>query len=549
VRQIKYAALTAFAVAVVVAASGCGGSGSDPGTDADSAAPTVLHGSAASFPDALDPAISSSLEGWSAMWNSYVPLLTYRHATGRAGTKLIPGLARELPQVSDGGRTYTLHLRKGLKYSDGTPIRASDFAHSVERLLALNSGGSSFFVGIVGAQKFEETKEGGIPGIESDDASGQITIHLTEPRGTFDYELATLWAAPLPGDTPFEDLTQHPPPASGPYVITSVRAGRGWEYERNPEWAPTNSKLMPALPSGHVDEIEMTVNHNPDTQVNDVEAGKANFMVDPPPSDRLPELREEFEGTQLTVTPSINVFYFWMNTTQAPFDDLRVRRAVNYAVDPRALTRIWAGAMTPLQQILPPAMPGHRGFRPYPHDMAKAKALIAAADPSDRSVTIWTDSFPPVRETGEYYEGVLKELGFETKLKVVDPSNYFNVISNLSTPELDTGYGNWLLDYPHPNDYFEPQLTGESIAESGNTNWAQFDDPKLDAEVQRLRQTQLGPSEEAAYAHLDREYMKQAPWAPFGTLALSTFVSADVELEKLIVSPIYGQDLSSFVLR
>jgi peptide/nickel transport system substrate-binding protein len=560
VRGNNFAALAVLVAAIVLAASGCGGSsdggstagGTDPvpsSTSGGGSAPVVLHGTAAAFPDSLDPALSISLEGANAMWNTYVPLLTYEHASGPAGAKLIPGLARALPKVSGDGLTYTLFLRKGLKYSDGTPILASDWTHSVERLLTLNSGGSSFFYGIVGAQKFQETKKGGIPGIETDDKSGRITIHLTEPRGTFDYELASLWSAPLPADTPMEDATEHPAPASGPYEITEVKGGRGWSYARNPEWAGNNAKLMPQLPSGNVDEIEMTVNHNAETQVNDVENDKVDWMQNPPPSDRLPELREKYEGTQLEVTPSINVFYFWMNTTEPPFDDLRVRRAVNYAIDPRALSRIWAGAMKPMQQILPPAMPGHRDFTPYPHDMAKAKALIAAADPAERSVTVWTNSFPINREAGEYYEGVLKELGFETKLKVIDPSNYFTVTGNLSTPDLDTGYGNWLLDYPHPNDYFEPQLTGEAIAETNNTNWSQFDDPALDTEVERLRQEQLGPQQEAAYARLDREYMKQAPWAPFGTLSFPTFVSETVDLEKLIVSPIYGQDMTSFVLR
>ena len=123
------------------------------------------------------------------MYDTYIPLLTYAHADGEAGSKVIPGLARALPKISDGGRTYTLFLRKGLKYSDGTPVKASDFTHSIERVFKLNSPGSPFYTDIVGAEKFAETKQGGIPGIETDDASGEIVIHLVEPRGTFSNEL------------------------------------------------------------------------------------------------------------------------------------------------------------------------------------------------------------------------------------------------------------------------------------------------------------------------------------------------------------------------
>lgn len=525
-----------------VALGGCGSSRS-------SADRTTLRGTTAAFPDYLDPALSLSLEGWSAMWNTYVPLLTYQHADGRAGTRLIPGLARSLPRVSDGGRTYTLYLRKGLRYSDGEPVRASDFRHSVERLLTLNSGGSPFFTDIVGTERFQATKRGGIPGIRTDDRSGRITIRLREPRGTFAYELATLYAAPLPGDTPEEDLSADPPPATGPYEIVASHPGRSWEYRRNPEWTSTDAKRLPQLPGGHFDRIAIDVLRNPETQVNDVERGQYEWMVNPPPSDRIAELKSRFAGSQLLVTPQIDVFYFWMNKTVAPFDDVRVRRAVNYAIDPGALSRIYAGQMAPLQQILPPAMPGHETFRPYPHDMARARALITAADPGERQVTVWTDNYQPNLEAGEYYEGVLRELGFEPALKVLDPANYFTVIGNRSTPDLDTGWGNWLLDYPHPNDYFEPQLTGAGLRATNNTNWAHFDDPRLDTEVARLRRQQLGPAQEAAYAQLDRAFMREAPWAPFGTLSLATFVSSTIDLKKLVVSPVYGQDLTSFQLK
>jgi peptide/nickel transport system substrate-binding protein len=523
----------------VLGLSGCGSS-------SDSPEDGTLHGVTATFPDYLDPALSLSIEGLSAMWNTYLPLLTYVHAEGADGTKLIPGLARALPRIGDDGRTYTLFLRQGLRYSDGTPVRASDFRHEIERVLALSSGGSGFFTDIVGAERFQETKRGSITGIKTDDGSGRITIRLREPSGTFTYELATLFAAPVPGDTPDEDMTAHPAPATGPYEIVSTRVGRSWEYRRNPEWAAHNAKLLPQLPSGHFDRIEIDVVTNPQTEVNDVEKGKADWMVNPPPSERIGSLRQRYGDSQLVVTPQISVFYFWMNTSQPPFDDVRVRRAVNYAVDPRALVRIYAGQVAPMQQILPPAMPGHVAYTPYPHDMAKAKELFAAADPSDRQIDVWTNTYPANLEAGEYYEGVLRELGFEPKLKTLDPANYFTVIGNLSTPNLDTGWGNWLLDYPHPNDYFEPQLTKAGIQSTNNTNWAQFDDPALSAKVARLQRMPLGPQQIAAYAQLDREYMRQAPWAPFGTIAFNTFVSSAIDAGDLVVSPIYGQDLTSF---
>ncbi len=542
--------LAVAALALGVAACG-GGSGSSGSSSSGPTAgtPTTLHATFGTFPDYLDPALSYTLEGWTAMSQTYVPLLTYAHANGAAGTKVIPGLARALPQITDGGRTYTLFLRKGLHYSDGTPVRASDFGHTIERDLAMNSPGSGFFTHIVGAEQFEKTKKGGIPGIVSDDATGKIVIHLLEPRSTFSNELAMLFAAPLPPDTPHKDQSANPPPGTGPYEISSSTPGRGWEYRRNPEWAKGNGPLMPQIPAGHYDTIEVNVDANPETTVNNVINGKTDWMDAPPPSDRFNELKERYEGKQLRISPQIDVYYFWMNVTKAPFNDIKVRRAVNYAIDSAALERIYAGEMTATHQILPEAMPGHETYNLYPHNMKKAKELIAEADPTERNVTVFGNNYGPNKQAAEYYEGVLKQLGFKTTLKLVAPANYATVIGNATTQNLDTGWGTWYIDYPHPNDYFQPQLSGESIAPTANSNYAHFDDPAVNKEITKLGREPLGPQQEADYAKLDRQVMRQAPWAPFGSVPMTTFVSSAIDLEKVVVSPVYGQDLTSFAPR
>jgi peptide/nickel transport system substrate-binding protein len=533
--------LIAAMTAVIVA--GCGGGASS--TDLSSK-PTTLNVTFAAFPDYMDPSLSYSLEGWTSMWETYVPLLTYRHADGAAGAQLIPGLARAMPKITDGGKTYTLYLRKGLRYSDGTPVRASDFGATIERALAMNSPGSPFYTDIVGAEKFAETKVGHIGGIDSDDATGRIVIHLVEPRGTFSNELAMLFAAPLPAGTKRTDLSANPPPGTGPYEIASSKPGRGWEYHRNPEWATHDARLLPQIPSGNYDSIDVKVIANSETAVNDVKTGKIDWMEEPPPPDRMAELRERYEGKQLLITPQIDLYYFWMNVNKAPFNDLRVRQAVNYAIDPEALERIYAGTMVPLQQVLPPAMPGHKSYTPYPHNMKKAKELIAAADPKQKKITVFGNDYGANKQAAEYYEGVLRELGFEPTLKLVASANYTTVIGNATTQNLDTGWANWYIDYPHPNDYFEPQLSGSSIAPSLDSNYSRFSDPAINKRIAELDREPLGPKQEAAYAQLDREVMKQAPWAPFGSVTMTTFVGSGIDLSKLVVSPVFGQDIATF---
>jgi peptide/nickel transport system substrate-binding protein len=556
--------IAVFAAVMAVVLAACGGGSSSSSSSASSTtseeepsgggAPAegegneggTLKGAYTSFPDYMDPQISYTAEGWTAMRPVYIPLLTYKAAAEAEGSEIIPGLAKELPKVTNGGKTYTLFLRPGLKYSNGEPIKAGDFKYAVERAFITNSGGSPFYTDIVGAEKFAETKKGGISGIKTNEKTGEIVINLEKPRGTFNNELALMFVAPVPQSTPDEDQSASPPPASGPYMITKSEPGRGWDYERNPYWAKDNGKEI-EIPAGHVDKIEIEVNRNQSTQVNDVESGKLNWIFDPPPTDRYQEVKEKFEGTQFTSEPTISTYYFWMNQTTEPFNNLKVREAVNYAVDPAALERIYTGQIVGTQQILPPGMPGYKKFELFPHDVAKAKELVAESGIKDKEVTVWTDSESPNNDAGTYYQGVLEEIGFKVELKILNPDNYFTVIGNTSTPNLDTGFADWFQDYPHPNDFLF-LLNGENIQSTNNQVFGQTNVPALNKKIDKLATELLGPQQESEYAALDEEFMKEAAWAPYGTRTLSLFVSENVNLESAIWNPTFETELTSLEL-
>ena len=190
-------ALAAFGVAACGGESGSGGtSGGGKGGD--------INVTMTSFPDYVDPQLSYTLEGWEVMYNTYTPLLTYKHAKGDAGTEVVPGLAKAMPEVSADGKTYKLTLRPNMKYSDGTPIKASDFTYAIQRLFKADSGGSVFYEPIVGASDYADGKADTISGITTDDNTGDITIQLTEPNGTFEGLLALTFAAPVPPSTPLD---------------------------------------------------------------------------------------------------------------------------------------------------------------------------------------------------------------------------------------------------------------------------------------------------------------------------------------------------------
>ena len=148
-------------------------------------------------PDESDPVLFLSTQALQAFQLAYVPLVTYAHEGGNAGTEIIPGLAVEVPEPTNDGKTYQFRLREGLRYSDGSAVKASDFENTIKRLLKLGSPWSGFFTGIEGAAEFTDTGnfKADIPGIETNDRTGEITIRLTEPDTKVLFALAEPYAA------------------------------------------------------------------------------------------------------------------------------------------------------------------------------------------------------------------------------------------------------------------------------------------------------------------------------------------------------------------
>jgi peptide/nickel transport system substrate-binding protein len=503
-----------------------------------------------SFPDYVDPQLSYTVQGWEVLWNVYTPLLTYKHVKGAAGTEVVPGLATAMPAISDGGRTYKLTLRPNMKYSNGTPIKASDFTYAIQRLFKANSGGSVFFEDIVGAKDYADDKADKISGITTDDTTGDVTIRLETANGTFNNVLGLMFAAPVPPTTPLDnDATNNPPPASGPFMISKVDAPQMLTMVRNPEFHTVRDAGAEEVADAHANTITVTQNKSNGAQVTGVIQNTIDFMSDPPDADRLPEIKSKYSN-RFRLEDSINTYYFWMNTQKAPFNDVKVRQAINYAIDPDALNRVFGGRLHPTQQILPPGMPGYEEYKLYPGpDMTKAKQLLAEANPSAKDITVWTDDEPNRKRIGEYYQDLLTQLGFNAKLKVIAGDVYFTTIGNTTTPDLDTGFADWFQDFPHPDDFFRPLLNGENILPTNNSNYSQVKIPENDATMDKLRQQQLTDEVKKQYAALDKSYMQQAVMAPYGNEQYATFVSDRIDFDQAYSHLLFGQDFSALRLK
>jgi len=545
----RKAAVVAITAVTAAGIAGCGGA-KNAGSGGGGKQGGEVNVTMTSFPDYIDPQLSYTVEGWEVLWNTYTPLLTYRHAKSDAGTDVVPGLAKDMPQISEDGKTYKLTLRPNMKYSDGSPIKAGDFAFAIKRLFKANSGGSVFYEGIVGAKDFAEGKADKISGITTDDNSGDITITLEKPNGTFTNVLGLMFAAPVPQNTPLDkDATNNPPPSTGPFVISKVNAPNELTMERNPQFKTLKDAGVTEVPDAQVDKITVTQNKNNSAQVTGIEQNKIDYMNDPPDADRLPEVKAKF-ANRFRFEDSINTYYFWMNTQKAPFNDVKVRQAINYAIDPEALNRVFGGRLHPTQQILPPGMPGYDEFKLYPGpDMDKAKQLLAEANPADKDITVWTNDEPDRKRIGEYYHDLLTQLGFNATLKVISGDTYFQTIGNESTPDLDTGFADWFQDFPHPDDFFRPLLNGANILPTNSNNFSRVAIPANDAKQDELVQKQLTDDVRKQYGELDKSYMEQAVWVPYGNEQFTTFLSDRLDFDKSYRHLLFSQDFTSFALK
>jgi peptide/nickel transport system substrate-binding protein len=541
---------------LLAAAAGCGDD--DGGADGGSAAAGKEGGSITlaqtSQPDYLDPALSYTVNGWEPMWLVYTPLLTYARAEGSEGSKLMPGLAEELPEISADGRTYRLKLRAGLEYSDGSAVKASDFEHTIKRVLNLESGGSAFFVGIEGAEEYLDKgkAEGDIGGIEADDKSGAITIRLNAPDGTFSNVLAMNFAGLVPGDTPFKNMTKNPPPGVGPYAITESVPNRQFTMKRSKRFD------VPGIPQGKIDTLTTKIVKSTARQAQGVISGELDYMQDPPSADLKPEIRARY-GDRYDEHVTVSTFYFFMNTRTPPFDDPKVREAVNYGVDKPALARIYAGELQPGCSFLPPGMPGADdeldvagcpwGDPNKPPDLDKARALVKEAGAAGAKVTVWGNSDDPTPLVTEAYADMLNRMGFDAEPKIIDGGVYFQTIGNAKTAP-QTGFANWYQDFPHPKNFMF-LIDGASIQPTNNQNFGNVDDPEITKGIAELnREPELTDDVVARWKDLNRKVVERAWVVPFGHRKLSTFLSERMDFDNCsLFHPVYANDYSSFCLK
>jgi peptide/nickel transport system substrate-binding protein len=554
IRRRRWLVTTAaFAAAgIALVAAGCGGSSksNSSGSSGTTTGSSSTASSGKTFPnfrlaydtgiDFLDPGLSYTVEGWGIMWNVYLPLIGYKHVAGPDGATIVPYLAEDLPKVTNGGKTYTMTMRKGLKYSDGTAVKASDFKATIVRDFKIDSPGVGFFGNIVGSD--QAAKTGDISGITTDDATGKITINLASPQGDFENILATTFAAPVPPNTPAKDQSTTPAPSTGPYMIQSYKPNKQAIVVRNPHFDA--SMFDGNVPSGNPDKMTIDIIGDDSVALQRVISGQDDYDFHQIPTDRLAATQQKY-GDQIKVYTPANLYYFFMNTRVAPFDNLKVRQAVNYAVDRSALVRVYGGLGQPTENVLPPTYPQYKKLDMYPHNLAKAKQLVAASGDKGMSVTVWNHDRGSDPKATAYLTDILNQIGFNAKQKIINSAVYWTTVGNQAT-KAQIGFADWFQDYPHPLDWFDVLLNGNRITQTHNNNYANFDDAAVNAKIEALKkEPSLTSSVNAQWAQVDKMVDEQAPWVPFMNRQFTDFFNSDMDLSCYVNHVLYQFDFAT----
>jgi ABC-type transport system substrate-binding protein/class 3 adenylate cyclase len=484
-------------------------------------------------PDGIDEGLS--YVGWEEIVNTSDGLVGFRRVDGLDGGTIVPDLATSSPLPTDAGRTYVFHLRPNIEYSNGKPVRASDFARGLERSFRLdNPYVAYYYTGIVGANRCSKSRCDLSRGIVADDRAGTVTFHLRQPDPEFLDKLALPAAYPVPPDVPMTKAQRLGVPGTGPYKVQSY-ANHHLVLVRNPHFKVWSAQAQPA---GYPDRIEWTYGEALGDQVTAVEQGKADLMVGPPPSRHEIETRY---AAQVHSLPTTAVYGIFMNTRVPPFNNLLARRAVNFAIDrSKAISANFGGTVT--CQMLPPGLPGYRPYCPFTRhptagglwtgaDLARARKLVAASGTSGAHVVFWTHNKPVAALIGKLAVATLKELGYRATLKVLPHDAYWQHVNTVSNRS-QAGFIGWSQDYPAPSGFLSELTCAAIVPKPGaNGNQAELCDPRYDRAFARALSGQATDSPQAAnsgWAAVDRMITDLSPWAVLYNPRNLVFVSKRV---------------------
>ncbi|UWU18558.1 ABC transporter substrate-binding protein (plasmid) [Rhizobium sullae] len=458
----------------------------------------------------LDPAIGYDWVNWSMIKSLYSRLMDYEPGT----PNLVPSLA-ESNAVSPDGLTYTFKLRKGVKFSNGREVVASDVKYSIERAVdpKTQGPGAGFFGAIKGFEDVTGGKAATLSGIEAPD-DGTVVFNLSRPDATFLHVLAINFASVVPKEAveaAAGDFGKKPV-GSGTFVLKDWTIGQKLIFERNKDYYVKDTP--------HIDSFTVEVGQEPLVALLRLQKGEVDIAGDGIPPAKFLEIKNSAEGPQMIVDgEQLHTGYVTLNTKVKPLDNVKVRQAVNLAINKERITRILNGRATPATQPLPPLMPGYdKSFAGYSYDVEKAKALLSEAGfPDGFETTLYSTNTDPQPRIAQALQQDLAAVGIKAEIRALAQAN---VISAGGTegeaPMIWSGGMAWIADFPDPSNFYGPIL-GCAGAVPGGWNWSWYCNADLDKRAvaaDSMSDPAKVAERTAAWGKIFTDIMADAPWVP-----------------------------------
>ncbi|TBY06300.1 ABC transporter substrate-binding protein [Rhizobium laguerreae] len=458
----------------------------------------------------LDPAIGYDRVNWSMIKSLYSRLMDYAPGTPNP----VPSLAESFT-VSPDGLTYTFKLHKDVKFSNGREVVASDVKYSIERAVDPKTQGPG--AGFFGAIKGFEDETGGktttLSGIETPDDS-TVIFNLSRPDATFLHVLAINFASVVPKEAveaAAGDFGKKPV-GSGTFILKDWTIGQQLVFERNKDY------FVKGVP--YIDSFKVEVGQEPLVALLRLQKGEVDIAGDGIPPAKFLEIKNSADGAQMIVDgEQLHTGYITLNTKVKPFDNVKVRQALNMAVNKERITRILNGRATPANQPLPPLMPGYdKSFAGYAYDVAKSKALLAEAGYSDGFETVlYSTNTDPQPRIAQAIQQDLAAVGVKAEVRALAQAN---VISAGGTegeaPMIWSGGMAWIADFPDPSNFYGPIL-GCAGAVPGGWNWSWYCNADLDKRAvaaDSMSDPAKVAERTAAWGKIFTDIMADAQWIP-----------------------------------
>ncbi|MEP9399624.1 ABC transporter substrate-binding protein [Mesorhizobium sp. KR2-14] len=458
----------------------------------------------------LDPAIGYDWQNWSMIKSLFDGLMDYEPGT----TTLKKDIAEDYT-ISEDGKTFTFTLRKGVKFHNGRELTAEDVKYSIDRVVdpKTQSPGAGFFGSIVGFEEASEGKAEGLSGITVIDPY-TIKFELSRPDATFLHVMAINFSHVVPKEEVEKygaDFGKHPV-GSGAFKLAEWSLGQKLVFERFADyWNPDLPKL---------DQITFEVGQEPIVALLRLQKGEVDIPGDGIPPAKFIEVKDDPAFKDLIIQGGqLHTGYVTMNVKIAPFDNVKVRQAVNMAINKDRIVRIINGRAIPANQPLPPSMPGYaKDYAGYAYDVEKAKALLAEAGLADGFETeLFVANTDPQPRIAQAIQQDLAAIGIKASIKALAQANVIAAGGEPDgAPMVWSGGMGWIADFPDPSNFYGPIL-GCGGAVQGGWNWSWYCNEDLEkkaTEADSIVDPAKQGEREAMWRDIYVKIMEDAPWAP-----------------------------------